>query len=71
MLVDLDRKALETLAQGSEPNYDIFENPLIKRAGGYHGGFRDEWFWFGWKRFTDEELIQIYELCRDSWKTKE
>ena len=33
MIIELDRKGLEILVAGSQPYYNEFDNPLIKKAG--------------------------------------
>lgn len=33
MKIELDRKGLEILVAGSEPDYNEFDNPLVKKAG--------------------------------------
>ncbi len=36
MKLELDRKGLETLVRGSQANYNIFQNPLVQKAGHTH-----------------------------------
>ena len=33
MKIELDRKGLEILVYGSQPYYNEFNNPLVKKAG--------------------------------------
>jgi len=69
MNVELSKKDLSALVKGTSPNYDIMENDIVKKCGSYTGGFCDEWNWnYGFeKTMTEEELYQLYILCRDSW----
>jgi hypothetical protein len=68
MLIELDRKGLEILVIGSEPYYDEFNNPLIEKAGhAYYDQYgRTNWYSLG--KLTDEELYEVYLICRNSWK---
>jgi hypothetical protein len=67
MKIELDRKGLEILVQGSEPYYDAFNHPLILKAGhcyyDQYGTTRCERL----QDLTDEELYDVYLICRDSW----
>jgi hypothetical protein len=67
MNIELDRKGLEILVNGSQPNYNEFENPLVKKAG---HDYSDEYGWTIWRslnNLTDDELYQLYVICRNSW----
>lgn len=68
MLVELDRKALETLVKGSRPYYG-FENDLVKKAGYFYNEQYSSsgTYWYNLKNLTDEELYELYKICRDSW----
>lgn len=69
MLVDLDRKALESLCKGQAPYFSVFDHPLVKKAGSdYCGGQVDSWQGFkSLEALTDEELFDLYNVCRKSF----
>lgn len=65
----LDREDLEALVNGVVPNYGVMGHPLVKRAGSYMGGFHDKWNWtYPLTEFSDNELWEIYQVCKNSWK---
>lgn len=70
MNVALNKKALVSLVNGTSPNYDIFDNPLVKKTGRYIGGFHDKWDWDRTilESLTEEKLFELYTLCESSWK---
>lgn len=66
MTIELDRKGLEILVYGSVPDYNEFNNPLVKKAGHYYS---DQYGRTGWRKLsalTDEELYEVYIICRNS-----
>jgi hypothetical protein len=68
MNIDLDSTGLRTLVNGSVPYYDVFNHPLVKKAG---HRFSDQYIRTSWNRLndlTDEELYELYLICRNSWK---
>ena len=68
MKIELDRKGLEILVAGSQPYYNEFDNPLVKKAG---HDYRDQYGITSWRNLsalTDEELYKLYIICRNSWK---
>tara|TARA_B100000768_G_scaffold175924_1_gene187976 strand:+ start:843 stop:1049 length:207 start_codon:yes stop_codon:yes gene_type:complete len=67
MKVELARKGLETLVKGSQPYYNEFENPLVKKAGHYYSDQYGRTSWGSLDNLTDTELYKLYEVCRDSW----
>ena len=67
MKVELDRDALETLVKGSQPYYNEFENELVKKAGHFYNDQYGKTNWYKLKDLTDEELYELYEICRNSW----
>jgi hypothetical protein len=68
MTVELTKTDLIALVKGVEPNYDLFDNPLIAANGSYVGGFVDKWSWsFNINKITESELWEIYNLCKNSW----
>lgn len=67
MKIELDRKALETLVKGSQPYYNEFENPLVKKAGHAYSDQYGRTSWGSLENLTDEELYKLYEICKNSW----
>jgi hypothetical protein len=67
MTVQLDRKDLTALVKGTQPNYDLFSHPLVKGSGDYCGGFVDKWSWTNLSHLTDDQLWELYNLCKSSW----
>jgi hypothetical protein len=68
MKIEIDRKGLEILVKGSEPYYDAFNNPLILKAG---HSYYDQYGTTQWEKLhnlTDDELYEVYLICRNSWK---
>jgi hypothetical protein len=68
MDVKLDRKDLESLVRGVSPYYSVFENPLVKRCGSWTGGFVDKWSWNKFDDLSDSQLMELYTICKESWK---
>ena len=69
MRLELDKSDLVSLVKGSVPNYSVMEKPLISISGIYNGSY-DKWEW-NYKfeeKLTEQELLDMYILCRDSWK---
>ena len=69
MKIELDRKALETLVKGSQPNYDELCNYLVKKAGHLYSDQYGRTTWGNLSALTSEELYELYEICRNSWET--
>lgn len=67
MTIDLDRKGLETLVKGCSPYYSEFENPLVKKAGHLYNDQYGKTYWNNLSELTDEELYQLYLICKNSW----
>jgi hypothetical protein len=66
MNIQLDREGLKTLVKGSTPSYFAFDNPLVIKAG---HDYRDQYGTTTWRKLdnlTDEELYQLYLVCRNS-----
>ena len=64
MIIELDRKGLETLVKGSHAPYSEFKNPLFIKAGHSHS---DQYCKTSWERLhtlTEEELYEVYIICR-------
>lgn len=70
MKVDLDRKDIISLLTGSKPYYSVM-NKVPKELGSYVGGFVDDWRWNNINEnvpYTDEQLYDLYLMCKNSWK---
>ena len=52
MKIELDRKGLEILVVGSEPDYNEFDNPLVKKAG---HDYSDQYGRTSWPIYRDWE----------------
>ena len=67
--IKLDKYILMALICQTSPYYSIFENSLISKCGEYIGGFKDEWIWHKNEliKLTETDLINLYNLCIDSW----
>ena len=55
------------------PNYSIMDMDIISNNGRYIGGFHDKWEWeqFSLKKLNEEELLEIFVLCYNSWESAE
>ena len=69
MIVELNRKSLEALVKGSEPDYSQFDNPLVKKAGHSYSDQYGRTSWYSLSKLTDEELYKLHLICRDSWSS--
>jgi len=67
MTIELDRKGLEILVAGSQPYYNEFDNPLVKKAGHDYSDQYGRTSWRSLQNLTDDELYQLYLICRNSW----
>lgn len=67
MIVDLDREDLETLIKGSCPNYSVFNNELVLRAGHSYSDAYGRTSWDNLSSLNEEELYMLYKICKDSW----
>ena len=67
MEIELSRKELEALVKGSQPYYNEFENPLVKKAGHSYSDQYGKTNWGNLNNLTDKELYELYKICRDSW----
>lgn len=70
MKVELTREDLTNLVKGSDPNYSVMDHPMVKTNGSYTGGHHDKWDWnYSFDdSLTEQQLWELYVLCRDSWK---
>lgn len=67
MTIDLDRKGLESLVNGSNPYYSEFENPLVRKAGYDYSDQYGKTTWRSLDKLNDLELFKLYLVCRNSW----
>jgi len=71
VLVELDRKDLENLLKATYPTYNQFDNQfdneLVKKAGHEYSDAYGKTYWTKLGLLTDDELQQLYKLCKDSW----
>ncbi len=70
MTADLDKRDLVSLVAGTTPDYTVMSLPLIAQCGSYTGGFHDRWDWSKTKldKLTEEQLWEVYQHCKQSWK---
>jgi hypothetical protein len=71
MTIQVDREDLEILVKGIVPHLDIFkypEHPLVKKAGYYFRYSMGASEWVTLENLTDEELYELYTICKESWK---
>ena len=68
MKVDLSREDLINLVKGSRPNYNVIGNEIIEKCGSFYGNY-GRWDWnYGFSEdLTEQQLWDMYVLCRDSW----
>ena len=66
MTVELDRKGLEALINGSQPSYNNFKNALVKKAGHEYSDQYGRTNWRSLDKLTDSELYQLYLICRQN-----
>jgi len=68
MLIELDKEDLVALVKGSSPNSSIMSHPIIKEHGTFNGS-QDRWDWdYKLSNLTEEQLLTIYSMCKQSWK---
>lgn len=70
MNIELDRKGLEALVRGSQLNYKEFKNYLVKKAGHAYSDQYSRTYWCTLHDLTDDEVYQLYLICRNSWPNK-
>ena len=68
MKVELTKEDLKSLVMGTSPYYSVFEVALVKNNGSYTGGFVERWDWNLNDKLTENQLWDLYVICRDSWK---
>jgi len=68
MKLDLNKKDLISLAKGTSPNYAAMKIPKIKENGVFEGSYgRWTWNYDAFENLTEEEIYNIYLICRESW----
>jgi len=70
MQVDLERKDLEALVKGSYPHYSEFDNRLVIKAGHQYMDQYAKTYWHTLEKLTEEELLELYYINKNSWNTK-
>jgi len=68
MTIHVDREDLEILVKGVYPYYEIYEHPLVKKAGYYFRYSMGVFEWVTLENLTDEELYELHTICKLSWK---
>ncbi len=68
MLVELDKKSLISLVKGSVPDYSVMDHALIRVNGYFVGGHVDKWEWNSLIDVSEQDLYQIYIICKESWE---
>ena len=67
MNVDLTREDIKSLVRGTSPYYNVFDNPLVMKAGHRFSNQNSSASWSGLDALTDLELMQLYKICKESW----
>jgi len=60
----LDRSDMKTLIKGMMAPLSLWNSPLIQKAGFRYSDQYGRFNWDNLDRMTDEELCQIYSLCK-------
>lgn len=68
MTINLDRNGLNSLLRGQPPHFSLFNNELIKRCGRYSDQFGWSWDMGELAKLTDEEIYDLFLMCRQSWR---
>jgi len=66
--INLDRKDLETLVRGSSLDYSEFNNALVIKSGHTYSDQYGRTNWNSLSNLSEEELYQLYLICKNSWK---
>lgn len=67
MKIELERTELESLVIGKPPHYNVFDNPLVKKAGHRYSDQYSSTSWSSLGDLTDKELYELYIICKNSW----
>lgn len=69
MKMDLDKKDMISLVKGTAPNLLIMDNPLINKYGNFRASYGTwDWNYRAFDNLSEEELLEIYLTCKNSWK---
>lgn len=69
MRLNLDKEDLISLVKGCTPNYSAMDHPLVKRHGNFNGSYgKWSWDYSGFENCKEQELLEIYKVCKESWK---
>jgi hypothetical protein len=68
MKVDLNTEDLKSLVKGKSINYSEFENKLVVKAGHSYTDCYGRTDWNSLDKLTDEELFELYTICKLSFK---
>ncbi len=68
MKKELDRQDLHNLVKGTYPSYESMGNNIVSRLGKFTGGIGECWDWNYSvpDDITDEQLWEVYNLCKRS-----
>lgn len=70
MVVDLDKDALVSLVCGQWPYYTLFDHPIVKNAFNFSDQYRSYWSESSLQQYTEDQLFELYHLCKNSWIKK-
>lgn len=66
MIVNLDKKDLIALVKGSTPGYSTMSHPLVSKNGTYYDQYgRYEWDRYKLAEMTEEQLLDLYYICKN------
>lgn len=74
MKIELTQELAIDLVKGTSPAYKLFEElEISKRSTDSFGDYNDQYGRFYWydsrlKRLSVEQLYNLYERCKNSWK---
>ncbi|HCM60644.1 MAG TPA: hypothetical protein DIS74_09775 [Bacteroidales bacterium] len=68
MKLDLTKEDLVCLVIGTGPNYVAMDHALIKNLGWYNDNRGWQWIEGELNKLSEETLLSVYTLCRNSWK---
>jgi len=66
--LDLDKNDLISLIKGTDPNLNVMEHPKIRYRGSYREPYgRWDWNYGAFEKCTEEEMYEVYKICKNSW----
>ena len=68
MTVELDQAMLIDLVKGTFPHFDLFEERIIGHCGAYSDNSGWHWYDANLKLYSEQELLDLYKMCKKSWK---